>query len=219
MRLIGPALAAGVLAAGMAEAAVVYTDGFLFLREVGPNRFEDFGSFTEDTEFRTQAVTVGNLTIRGEPGVNGDETNLIDAPPIRNPQADIDGAYLLGDLSGSQEIRIDFARPVSAFGALFRGIANEPRTTDLRFYGSDGGLLGVITPGTEYSYPVEFWGIDLEGDAASWLIIGNADPLPFNDIFGVDDIYYRLAPIPLPASGALVLAALGALGLCRLRRR
>ncbi|MEM1379449.1 MAG: hypothetical protein AAGH41_02370 [Pseudomonadota bacterium] len=202
-------LALGALTAfSTASANTVFTDRATFITAINPNAAEDFNSITVDTQFRTQSVVVGDFTITGEPGANGNGSNLIDAGVAQfSDTYTLDNTtYLLGDLSSPEELRIDFNVGVTAWGADFAGFSNQPRATDIVFYDAGDNVIGTISEQTSDNSSRTFLGIDLMGDVASYVILSNS--VGSNDVFGIDNVAYNTAPVPVPGAAVLFGGAL-----------
>ena len=214
------AAVAGIAAGLPAHAGLIsFTSQAAWNAAVGPvSGTENFNSFASDTTFQNTTVNVNNMSISGVPGSNGSTTNTIDALSFAyGGYYDLNGStYLLGDLQGSQTIRIDFTDAVSAWGGTFSGISDGPRNTVLSAYDAGNNLLGVVNTSSVTNSDVGFYGFAFDAnETASYLVFQNTTT--YNDVFGLDDIGFVTANVPEPNS--LALFGLGLVGLTLLRRK
>ena len=212
--------AAALLGAPAASAAVVtFATRAAFEAAIGgSNGGETFNGFLADATFQNATVAANNMQITGAPGANAAATNKIDAPPLAFAGGySFDGtSELLGDLSGSQKIRIDFLAAVSAWGADFVGFADGARNTQIQFYTAGDVLVGAIMGAASAANSKEFYGIGFDTPAAYALVGFNTSGI---DVFAMDNVAFKTAPPAVPLPGALPLFAAGLLGLGFARRR
>lgn len=207
-----------------AQAAVItFTDRATWLAAVGPlSGTEGFSSFASDTEFRTTTVFANNMAISSGTGTNGTLSNKIDASPFEFADTyPIDGStYLLGDLltPGNADLHINFTTELTAWGADFRGIANDGRPTQVDIFDSSNVLLGTVPMASTGGAQLQFYGFQVTGGTADRILIANSSS--FNDVFGIDNVgFVTTAAIPEPSTYALMLAGLGFVGFVASRRR
>lgn len=229
MKRFFPAL--GVLASLTLSSAaiavpVVYDDRTEFIDAVSPHASIDFNTATPGASFSNQSLVVGNMTLQGGAHYENLATvNLIAPGGNCFNQFSIDGStHACGYVSRDSALRIDFLAPVVSWGADFNDLGDETRETALRFYDEDDGLLAEVIAKGKMMFEKTFFGIDLAGSKASYMLFefaGIGDDTP-EDAFGMDNVLFssdrgELTPVPLPASVLLLGGAIA--GLAGFQRR
>jgi hypothetical protein len=164
----------------------------------------------------TLAIAVGaigaaeatTLTTSGQNLVAG-ERNAIDQPPTTIVAYDIDGTAVANILLSdpSHVFTLNFSSAITSFFADFARLNDDGLNTEILVNGT------VVTPSVDGGVR----GFGFISDTAFNLITVR---YVANDGFAMDNVAYGgIAAIPLPASLPLLLAAVGAVGLVRRRRR
>jgi hypothetical protein len=215
-----------------AQAGLVsYTDVISWNSAVGTvSGTENFNLFLTDTSFQNTTVSTNNMKISGVSGDGGPATNKIDAVNFETSEPfNVDGtSFLLGDLKGSQTIRIDFDNSVSAWGATFRGISDTTtntrgivsiRDTVISAYDSNNTLLGILKSSSANSGAVGFYGFAFDSnEMADYLVFQNTSLN--NDVFGMDNVSFVTGTsVPEPASIALLGLGLAGIGFSRRKKK
>lgn len=112
--------------------------------------------------------------------------------------------------AGSASMRFDFAAPVLRVGGYVTGAGGTTVTLDV--YGTGGVLLESRTLAT---VPVASWSTNFAGlersEGIAYVVFRGTD-------FGLDNLTFEAAPVPVPEPSALGLLALGLAALAQRRR-
>ena len=199
---------------------IEFHDRALWFSSVGEiSGAEDFESFTEDAQFRTQSLAIAGLNVIGGPTGNDENANLIDvAPFVFNGFENINGSTsLVGDADPrfGTTVNMVLEKPMVAWGATFKGL--NPSTV-LTIFDLNGFVLGTLS--SIHTVEQEFLGFHSDNfGSASRLEISH--PGPTNDFFRMDDMVFVYASVPEPSTGVLLgigIAALIILTRARTRR-
>jgi|GEM_PF-1281724 len=202
-----------ILLCAQARAAIItYTDRSDWARAVeGPIQTETFHGFAADASFRPGPVAIlgGSIVEINGPSVNGDRANKIDVPPFEfyavSPNVTAFALIQYGGVNATM-VRIDFDRPISAWGADFFLDADPLSVLDL--FDTDLNSIGVIgAPPLIKS----FYGFHLDaGEAVSSIVFRNQEHRI--DGHGMDNMSFVVQQaVPEPSSGAMALLGLAAL--------
>ena len=200
-------------------ALISYTDETTWSNTVGvASGTENFDSFTTDTTFQNTTISVNNMQITCEPGSNGQETNKIDTERFyaNSVFTSNDTSYLLGDLFGSQTIRVDFDTAVTAWGADFRSISNPDRNTAIHVYDVSDNLLGTLE--TKVGGVNSFYGFSFDAnEMAKYLVFENTGTIA--DSFGMDNVKFVTKEANVAEPLSIGLLGLGFAGIGFARRK
>ena len=189
-----------------------FTDRIGFDAAAGLLTIEDFNSVAGQLSFAGVTLTVGDLTLETTGTPQTVLRNFIDQPPLEfSSEFNIDDTALANvllrfdDVNDDDDIfTINFATPVTAFGADFGGINNVILRTAITILGEQ-----IAMPINPLSSPT-FFGLlsDTAFSSLSFIQVGS-DP----DGFSIDNVTFSAVPLPaaLPLFGS-GLAVMGFLG-------
>ncbi|MFW2541447.1 VPLPA-CTERM sorting domain-containing protein [Primorskyibacter sp. 2E107] len=142
----------------------------------------------------------------GNNRINDQQQNTMQIEPNvwPNPVADGDGAIWYHD-NGNSLLTFTFFDPITAFGVFISSTASDALSI------TNGAFSTTGLPGTE---DPNFWGV-VTDTAFSSITFSTVS----GERVGFDELKFgNLSQVPLPASGLLLLAGVGALGLRRRKR-
>lgn len=165
---------------------------------------ESLNGVVADTSFRGTAVALLNMAIEEINGPSGNSVaNVIDASPFeedgkRSPNGT---TYVLGEVDDSGVlIRIDFASPVTGWGADF---VSHDGSLVIDVFDQSNSLIGTTT---SVALDTTFYGFHLgAGQTAKRIelkFVGQT-----NDLFGMDDLSFTGSSSPGPAEQITALGA------------
>ena len=210
---------------------VQYTDRAAWSSSVGAiTGSEDFNTYTSDTQFRTQTISLNGMTLSAS-GVSqhhGTLANKIDVATFEfSGVFAIDSTpYLLADIeleeSGGSfipiNLRFDFDDPLSAWGADLMSFPTAAIVL-VEIYGS----TPASPPLASFPYipsgstsEIDFFGFQVTDEVFADHIIFSIGSASGFETFGLDNIDY-VSGVPIP--GAIWLFSTGLLGLIGVSRR
>lgn len=198
-------------AAPVAAATTSYTNATAFAAAAGTLQLETFAGEARGSSL-AGTRDWGGFTTTLNSTVTDPRFNIVGGPSSLNSSG-LTGTNLQVGLRQGETFTFTFASAITAFGALFANVNDFA----LRSSFSGGGTtdwLPVVN-----GFGAQFFGIVSDTPFTTVTITG-ASRL-FAEGFGVDNVRWALAPptpIPLPASGVLLLGALLAAGAMGRRR-
>jgi hypothetical protein len=234
----------GLLAAGVAIAVSSLASGATVYFGTDPG--VGFGGARPNSDAAAAAFAAavpGTNTINFESAPLGDFSSLTVAPGVTMTTNNLDSSYGISNANTDKSLGYDttaggskyfqfanifgtvgsvdfnFADPIDAFGAYITGLQTGVGG-NVRVQYVDGGFQD-ITLAKNSDPGVEFWGFVSTGAAISKITFFEDDTgLSTRDIFGIDDVRYGTAAVPLPAAlwGGMALLT-GLAGLRAARRR
>ncbi|WP_424973045.1 hypothetical protein [Dinoroseobacter sp. S76] len=229
--LLGAAVLA-LLPMAAAAAPVFYDNRTEFTDAEAPNGSENFEAETPGTSFENMPLNTGFMTFTGGPipiFPDQGEANIIAPGGSCSDNSDPNGSnYVCAYADINSSMRVDFAAPVTAWGADFRDIGDGNRTTTVDFLDSDEAVIASFEFTNKGEGQAFFFGAALGDASAMSLVFRATDPAQdVTDLYGFDNVLFTvprdvppIPPVPLPASFVLLLSALaGGAGASRLRRK
>lgn len=206
---LGVALGAPVRAAPQS-----YEDEAAFATAAGLLSVEDFSGRTVGSSL-AGTVDFGGFTTTLVSTVGGPFFNVVGTGPSLPYGLNalgLSGTNLQVGLRRGETFTFTFATAITAFGATFAGVNDFVRRSGFSAAGSTD-WLGVVQ-----DWNARFFGVVSDTPFTTVTITGG----PFSEGFGIDNVRWASAPIPtpvpLPASGLLLLAGVAAVGLLGRRR-
>jgi hypothetical protein len=191
----------------------------------------NFDALTDRQEFST----AGGVTFSAESAGNRGRTET-DAADATGRFDDSFTAYTLASVGGGgmptsgsvyaagdfevpnvrnvADMRFDFMPGVTAAGMFV--IDNDFSDARLTAFDAAGALIDSLFIAEVAEGGVTFAGIDGEGTDIAYMILDGAGGAALDSTF-IDDLTFRIAPVPLPATWGLM--ALGLAGFAAMRRR
>lgn len=212
MRIVSSLIVLLVSSPVSAATIDAFFDRTAFEAAAGSTFIQTFDSVSADASFKDQTVVVNDLSLRAD-NVNDAR---IDVSPFASGGYSVNGTpYLRVFLESSDDIfRISFANPVTAFAADFRSLnarGGTMRDTVFTVLGQTPLLPTVVSAGD-----TSFFGIVSDTAFSEVAFTRGAR----DSRFGLDNVQTAsVAPIPLPATGLLLLGAIVGLGAVARRRR
>lgn len=205
-----------------------YDDRASFTAQTAPNGAETFEALPFGAVFESTPLDTGFQTLTGGPIpiFPGDGLANIIGPggSCEDNTAPNGSKYACAYAGFESSLRIDFAAPISAWGADFRDIGDGDRSTSAIFFDANDAVLASFEFTGKADGESLFFGVDLGSAGALTLVFQDTgNSLNTADLFGFDNVLFTVprdvAPIPLPASVVMLLSALaGVAGVSRRRR-
>lgn len=209
MHFLTSGVVAGLFFASTGSAAIIstYENRADFESASGTLFVETFDSVLTDTSFNGADFSIGDMTLRND---NSGSEGFVDALPV-NPVWSIDGTPLLRLVVRQDEmVRVSFSKPIFSFGADFWDLNNLGPRSQFRVLGE------AIAPPLRGSGEIGFFGFisDMPFSEVEITNLDNGE----GDGFTTDNVTYQVqvAAVPLPATAALLFAAVA--GLASVRR-
>jgi hypothetical protein len=197
-----------------------YTASADFAAAASGTTTENFDSVSADTQFRTNSVTVGELTLTGF-GPNQSTFNVINPTPSGpgNSIYNVNGSSFINGITDVDTgFKITFNSAITAFGADFRGFNNLHSSTTRSFVVVNGEELSpaVVPTNADASFfgfisDTPFTEITFVRNPA--LAVGNMDA------FGMDNVVFGIGAVPEPSTWALMILGFAGVGFMAYRRK
>ena len=202
MKTVALAAAIALLPCLSSAAIVTFTDRSTFEASAGTVTSEDFESQTVGTNLQNATIDLGDFTL-SVASVFGTPFNLIDQSGFNAPNASIFAGIGLGD---GETMTLLFDIAITSFGADFGALNDFVQRSQFE-------VLADILLAPILSGEASFFGFTSDTAFTSLVIRG----LPESDGFGIDNVTYSVAPIPVPATLPLLALGLGLLAFMRRR--
>lgn len=202
----------GLLMAGAGSAATTsYTNATAFAAAAGTLQLENFRGEVRGSSL-AGTRDFGGFTTTLNSSVTDPAFNVVGGPSSLN-SAGLPGTNLQIGLLEGETFTFTFDSAITAFGALFANVNDFfPRSTF-----SGGGTTDWLPVVNRFG--ARFFGIVSDTPFTTVTITGGL----FTEGFGIDNVRWAAAPVPtpvpLPASGILLLGAVLAVGAIGRRRR
>lgn len=196
-------------AAPVAAATTSYTNATAFAAAAGTLQVENFAGEVRGSSL-AGTRDWGGFTTTLNSELTGPLFNVVGGPASLNA-AGLTGTNLQVGLLQGETFTFTFASAITAFGALFANVNDFGLRSSFSGGGSTDWLPAVNRFGAR------FFGIVSDTPFTTVTITGGL----FSEGFGIDNVRWALAPptpVPLPASGVLLLGALLAAGAIGRRR-
>ena len=203
MKTAALAFAIALLPCLSSAAIVTFTDRTTFVAAAGTVTTQDFESQTVGTNLQNATLDLGDFSL-SVVSIFGGSFNRIDQSAFNAPNGSIFAGIGLG---GGETMTLLFDSAITSFGADFGSLNDNVQRSQFEVLADI--LLAPILVGTIPS----FFGFTSDTAFTSLTIRG----LSPSDGFGIDNITYSVAAIPVPATLPLLAGGLGLLALWRRR--
>ena len=202
MKTAALAFAIALLPCLSSAATVTFTDRATFEAAAGTVTTQDFESQTVGTNLQNVTTDLGDFSL-SVVSIFGGSFNLIDQFGLNDPNGSI---YASIGLGGGETMTLLFDSAITSFGADFGALNDFVQRSQFE-------VLGDILLAPILSGEASFFGFTSDTAFTSLTIRG----LSPSDGFGIDNITYSVAAIPVPATLPLLAGGLGLLALWRRR--
>ena len=205
MKTAALAFAIALLPCLSSAATVTFTDRATFEGAAGTVTTQDFESQTVGTNLQYVTTDLGDFSLSVDSVFGGSFNVISDSDFFNAPNSSIFASIGLGD---GETMTLLFDSAITSFGADFGGLNDDVQRSQFEVLADI--LFAPILVGAIPS----FFGFTSDTAFTSLTIRG----LSPSDGFGIDNITYSVAAIPLPATLPLLAGGLGLLALWRRRR-